>query len=177
MPWKETCAMDERMRFIVRWSEEEGSFSALCREFGISRQTGYKWLERYEDGGPEALKDQAPVATRCPHRTPAEVIDRVVLLRKEHATWGPRKLRAWLALNEPEVAAPAASTIGDVLPRYGLVRPRRRRLRVRWAAATRSVRTVGRTTRGAPTSRGTSRSATASAATRSRSPTGTAATC
>lgn len=130
MPFKETCAVDQRMRLVARWSEDEGNFSALCREFGISRKTGYEWLGRYEREGPGGLEDREPLAAWCPHRTLAEIEDRLVLARKEHPSWGPRKVRSWLHDKEPLLALPAISTVGDIFKRRGLVRPRKRRLRV-----------------------------------------------
>ena len=135
MPWKETRIMDERMRFILAVEEEEkkGStrfFTRLCASFGIKRATGYKWVERFNQGGVAALADRARVAASCPHATPPEVIDKIVALRKERPHEGPKKLLALLREREPELAVPSTSTIGDILDRNGLVRPRRRRLRV-----------------------------------------------
>jgi transposase InsO family protein len=132
MPWKETRVMDERMRFIGAVIEDpRGNFTRLCARFGISRAKGYKWLARYRELGPAGLEDRKPVALTCPHRTPDEVVDRVVALRKQFPFDGPKKLRARLRVIEgPKFAVPAASTIGEILDRYGLVRPRRVRLRV-----------------------------------------------
>jgi transposase InsO family protein len=130
MPWKETSPVQERMRFVLRWCDEEGNFSALCREFKISRKTGYKWLDRFEQGGASSLEDRAPIAGECPHRTPEAIRDRIVEARKRHPSWGPRKLRAWLAEREPKAPWPAMSTISELLKRNGLIRPRKRRLRV-----------------------------------------------
>lgn len=130
MPWKETCKVNERMRFIVAWSKEEMSFSGLCRAFGISRKTGYKWLERYELEGPGGLVDKPPIARRHPHKIDEERLDKIIRARKMHPDWGPRKLKAWLEEMHLGTTYPAASTIGDILKRYGLIRPRKRRLRV-----------------------------------------------
>jgi len=131
MPWKETRVVDERMRFIVAVQEDpRGNFARLCRRFGISRAKGYKWLERYRTGGPEGLSDQAPVARHHPNQTPNEVVDRIVELRKERPYDGPKKLRALLLVRKSPIAVPSASTIGEILDRYGLIRPRRMRLRV-----------------------------------------------
>ena len=129
MSWKETCVMDEKVRFIVECNESEESFAELCRRFGISRKTGYKWIERYQQKGAEGLMDQAPVARTRPHEREGEVIEAVVALRKEHANWGPKKLRGYLVDHQPQVHWPAASTIGDWLNKYGLVRRQRRRIR------------------------------------------------
>src|SRR5688500_9838394 len=111
--------MDERVHFISLVNEYDETFTALCERFGISRKTGYKWVARYEAGGAAGLAEHRPVAHTCPHRTAAEVLDQVIELRKEHPTWGPKKLRARLATLGVE-AMPAASTIGDALKRHGL---------------------------------------------------------
>lgn len=129
MPWKECAVMDERLRFIVAAKDGDESFSELCRQFGISRKTGYKWLDRYDEHGPCGLETRAPVAYRHPHRTPDAVIDAILKTRKEHPFWGPKKLRAFVAEHDPQLEMPAASTIGELLKQHGLIRPRRRRPR------------------------------------------------
>jgi transposase InsO family protein len=127
LAWKEVRLVDERVRFITEVNESQESFAAVCRAFGISRKTGYKWLDRYEKDGPAGLEERRPVALTCPHRTPDALVAVLVELRKEHPSWGPKKLKARLeAQGVGEV--PAASTIGDLLKRHGLVRPRRRRV-------------------------------------------------
>ena len=127
MPWKETSVVDERMRFIVCYNEREVTFSRLCEQFGISRKTGYKWLARYEQLGVEGLLARRCVAKHCPHATAVPMVQRVIELRKEHPTWGPKKLKARLeSMMIPGV--PAASTIGTLLKTHGLIRPRRRRV-------------------------------------------------
>jgi putative transposase len=129
MPWKEIRPVEERMRFILAvQSDPRGNFSRLCESFGISRAKGYKWLERYAAAGPAGLVDRPPVPRACPHQTPSEVTDRVVAMRKEHPFEGPKKLRDRLLKKEPGLAVPAASTIGELLKRLGLIRPRRVRL-------------------------------------------------
>jgi transposase len=129
MPWRETCVVDERVRFIAALREAGEPFAVICKRFEISRKTGYKWLARYEEGGPAALVDGEPVPRRCRHATPSTVVDAVVEARKAHPFWGPKKLRAWLSERDPTLALPAASTIGTLLLRHGLIRPRRRRPR------------------------------------------------
>lgn len=130
MPWRESRVVTERMRFICAVDEAEVSFARLCEQFGISRKTGYKWVERYEKLGPAGLEDKLPVARNHPHRLDAEVEDLIVNTRKDHPTWGPKKLVAFLEERFPELVMPAASTAGEVLKRRGLIHPRRRRLRV-----------------------------------------------
>jgi transposase InsO family protein len=123
--------MDERVRFIAAWIDnEEGSFAELCRSFGVSRKTGYKWVARYEQLGAKGLEELPRDARTHPLRTTAEVVDAIVKARKQHPFWGPRKLQAWLEEHEPSLELPAHSTISNLLRARGLIRPRRRRLRV-----------------------------------------------
>lgn len=129
MPWRETCAMEERMRFVAKVLGDEGTMTELCARYGISRKTGYKWLERYRQEGAGGLKERA----RAPHHhglaRPAEVVTAVLALKERWPLWGPRKLRAKLQAEQPELAVPAASTIGDWLRREGLTQARRWRRR------------------------------------------------
>ena len=124
--------MDERLRFIAEYNEREDSFAELCRQFGISRKTGYKWVERYKNQGPPGLLEKPPVARHCPWAVAPDLVDQVVQARKEHPLWGPKKLRALLVQQGPDKAWPAASTIGDLLKRHGLIRPTRRYVRAPW---------------------------------------------
>ena len=129
MPWKERTAVDERKCFMAAWQRREASFSALCRHFGISRPTGYKWLARYSDGGEAGLADQSRAPRQQPRTTPSPMQNQILALRAEHPSWGPRKLLAVLERLEPRQAWPAPSTIGELLRREGLThaRPPRRR--------------------------------------------------
>lgn len=129
MTWKETCPMDEKMKFIVAVNESDESIAQLCRRFGISRKTGYKWIDRYETDGPAGLEDRAPIPYRCPHQTPIEVVDALLDVRRLHPTWGPKKVRAWLEAKGSHGSLPAVSTIAQLFTSYGLIRPRRRRIR------------------------------------------------
>src|SRR3954465_9171850 len=126
MPWSETTQMS-RIRFVTDLESCLYEMTELCEKYGISRKTGYKWAERYGSQGAEGLKDRSRAPSRRPAQTPTEVADRLVELRRKHPTWGPRKLAAWLEKHEPEQAWPAASTIGGILKREGLVTPSRRR--------------------------------------------------
>ncbi|MEO3434562.1 integrase core domain-containing protein [Inquilinus sp. CAU 1745] len=127
MPWRETCAMDERVAFILAWRRSAEPMTVLCAAHGISRKTGYKWRDRFLSSGWPGLAD----ASRAPHRPgnelSAEVRAAIVALRAERPFWGPRKLRAVLEERRAELAWPAPSTIGDLLRREGLSAPRRRR--------------------------------------------------
>ena len=129
MPWSETCAMDERMRFIVAASEDEAVMSEICAEFGISRQTGYKWLGRYRAEGAEGLKERSRAPVHHGRARDEELVAAALALRERHPTWGPKKLRQKLCGRFSEEPAPARSTIGDWLRKEGLTqlrRPRRR---------------------------------------------------
>jgi transposase InsO family protein len=127
LPWKEVRIVDQLVEFITEVNEGVSSFAAVCRRFGISRKTGYKWCDRYEAEGPSGLAERAPIALTCPHKTSEELVAVLVALRKEHPSWGPKKLKARLAATGVS-DVPAASTIGDLLKKHGLVRPRRRRV-------------------------------------------------
>ena len=129
MPWSETCAMDERMRFIVAASEDDAVMSAVCAEFGISRETGYKWLARYREEGVEGLKERSRAPARHGRARDGALVEAALALRERHPTWGPKKLRRKLVEGFPGTPAPAASTIGDWLSKEGLTQPRRARRR------------------------------------------------
>ena len=129
MAWRETCAMEERMKFVMDHCREEVSFAELCRWYAISRKTGYKWLERYRTSGAEGLKDLSRAPHRCPHAMTAEHAEAVLAVKRRYPRWGPRKVRAWLERHRAGRDWPAASTIGDLFRRQGLVVARRRRHR------------------------------------------------
>jgi len=128
VPWKETGVVNERMRFVARLEDGE-RMTDVCREFGVSRKTGYKLWERYKQLGAVGLFDEVRRPERIPHKTPAEVENLLLAVRDEHPTWGPRKLRAWCQRHHADLRFPAPSTIGEILDRHGRVQPRRRRQR------------------------------------------------
>jgi transposase InsO family protein len=104
--------------------------SALCREFGISRKTGYKFAERYRGWGQDGLDDKSRRPKSCPDATPEERVKLVLDARARYPTWGPRKLRAWLEREHPGVELPSRTTIANVLRRHQLTKPQRRRRHV-----------------------------------------------
>ena len=130
VPWKAETVWEERVRFVVSVVGEEAPLSVLCMEHGISRQTGYKWLARYREGGVEALRDASRAPHGRPHALDGAVAEALLLKRRERPRWGPRKLLAVLRERRPEVAWPAASTVGELLKRSGLVEDRVRRRRL-----------------------------------------------
>jgi transposase InsO family protein len=128
MPWKVSEIVSERMKFVMRLEEGE-RMTDLCKEFGISRKTGYKFWYRYRLGGPEALFDEPRRPAFHPSTTSEAIRKLVVDLRLKHPTWGPRKLKATLERKHPDLEIPAKSTIGDLLRKKGLVKPRSSRKR------------------------------------------------
>ena len=127
MPWKECSAMEERLRFVARLLEGE-EMSYLCREFGISRKTGYKIYDRYKEAGLEAFTDRSRRPFRYGNQLPFQVEAAIVALKKDKPHWGARKLRELLLRKFPaEVKVPAVSTIHAVLDRHELVQPRKGR--------------------------------------------------
>src|ERR1700747_244933 len=102
MPWKERSIVEERMRFVLRVQEGE-SMAALCREFGISRVTGYKIYERYKECGLAGLTDRARTPYRYANKLPAQLEAMIVTLRREKPTWGGRKLQERFFRKCPQV--------------------------------------------------------------------------
>ena len=127
MPWLETAPMEQRERFIRDERLALYPMTELCERYGISRQTGYKWLDRFDAGGRAGLSDRSRAPHQCPHRIADNVAQLICLARRQHPSWGPEKLRQWLEPRHPEVEMPAVSTAGDLLARKGLVKKRRRR--------------------------------------------------
>lgn len=128
MPWRECTCMSERSEFVVSVLEEGANLSALCRRFGISRKTGYKWLRRYLDEGPAGLTDRSRRPRASPRRTARELETRLCVLRQQHPAWGGRKLHHVLR-REGMGTPPAPSTITGILSRNGLLDPARRLVR------------------------------------------------
>lgn len=129
MGWMETCAVDERMRFVMAVERQEEPFAAVCRRFGVSRKSGYKWLGRYEEVGVEGLVDRSRAPLHHPQALTDEIAEQCLAVRRAHPTWGPVKVRAWLERRRGETAWPAASTIGALFDREGLTVKRRLRRR------------------------------------------------
>jgi transposase InsO family protein len=128
MPWKDVTPVSERSEFVTFASREGTVISALCRQYGVSRKTGYKWLHRLRGEGWEGLRDRSRRPHRSPRRTPAGVEALVCTLRTEHPAWGGRKLHHALR-GDGVPHPPAASTITGILDRTGLLAAERRRQR------------------------------------------------
>jgi putative transposase len=126
MPWQECRKMDERLRFVARLLEGE-KMAVLCREFDISRKTGYKIFGRYKDCGLEGLTDRSRRPYRHANRLPFQIESLIVDLKREHPSWGAPKIRAKLRRRCSDITLPAISTVHAVLDRHGLVARGRRR--------------------------------------------------
>lgn len=122
--------MDERALFVTDALRREANIAELCRHYGISRKTGYKWLGRYEEEGRPGLADRSHAAHNLPHRVSASLREQILQVRIAHPTWGPRKVRAWLLDHRGSQPWPAASTIGDLFDAEGLTVARKKRRRV-----------------------------------------------
>jgi putative transposase len=129
MGWMETCAVDERMRFVMMVERQEETFAAVCRRFGVSRRIGYKWLARYQAEGVEGLVDRSRAPLKHPQTVAAAFAERCLMTRRKYPTWGSVKVRAWLERHAPAIAWPAATTIGELFDREGLTVKRRLRRR------------------------------------------------
>jgi len=128
MPWLETNPVLERRHFVHDAISGHWSMSELCLRYRVSRVTGYKWLERYRQGGDGCLLDHSRAPFSSPNQTPPELV-KLILAENERFGWGARKVRKRLSDRYPQRHWPARSTIADILARNGRVRPRRSRRR------------------------------------------------
>jgi putative transposase len=126
MPWKETCVMDERMKFVGRLLSGE-KMAPLCREFGISRMTGHKIWRRYQEQGSCGLSNRSRAPLRHPNQVPFDVEQLIVRLKKEKPHWGAPKIRELLSHRYTHLKLPAVSTVHCVLDRHDLVKKKKRR--------------------------------------------------
>lgn len=128
MGWKECSKVDEKLKFIARYLEGE-KLAPLCREFGITRPTGYKLIERYKMMGQCALVEQKRTPHRYANKLPIPIEALILDLKREYPNWGAPKIREKIIKKYPDVRTPAKSTIHAVLDRNSLVRHRRGRKR------------------------------------------------
>src|SRR5258707_7671589 len=129
MPWKTSSVMEEKLRFVFEHELREGTMTELCERYEITRQTGYVWLRRYHEAGAAGLIAHSCAAHRHRNQMPEDIEQRVLELRQAHMRRGPRKLKRILERDEPGRSWPAASTIGALLLREGLVVARKKRRR------------------------------------------------
>lgn len=132
MPWRTTTVIDERIRFVLAYDAEvltrRKTMTALCEEFEIARKTGYKFVERREQGGWPELKDHSRAPLSGPHWIEPWIVERVLEIKREFDEFGAKKIRAELLWTDPSQAWPSVSAIHQMLKRAGLVQvPTRRR--------------------------------------------------
>lgn len=125
--WMDQFSARERFRAIKPILDETITVTAAAAQLGVSRKTLHGWLRRYHEAGLAGLEVRSSAPRTTPHAVPTGQVADIVALRGAHPTWGPRKLLAWLEGRYPRTAWPAASTMGELLRRRGLVLPRRRR--------------------------------------------------
>lgn len=122
--------MDQKTQFIADYLRGTLSFTELCQLYGISRKTGYKWVDRYLHQGPAGLEEQSRRPRKSPHQTSPEIVAAIIEVRQRHPTWGAKKLLAILQKRHPNWLLPCRSTVCDILKRHDLVpkKPRRRHI-------------------------------------------------
>jgi transposase InsO family protein len=128
MPWQETGVMDQRKEFVLRVMGSGERFKEVCREFGISRKTGYKWKERFLQEGLGGLCDTSRRPKTSPSELSETMVCQIVRLKLAHPSWGPRKLQTILARTVQPDELPSESSFKRVLDNAGLVEHRRRRV-------------------------------------------------
>ena len=130
MTWQNTKAETEKLKFLGDWLKREFNFTDLCKRYGISRKTGYKLINRFNEEGELSIKARSHTRHHHPNKTSMDKCKRLIDLKHRYPKWGPEKIRDWLLLNEPEEQWPAVSTIGDIFKKHGLVKARKYRKHV-----------------------------------------------
>ncbi len=130
MPWKETCAVEQRLQFVNAVKEQPWNFAECCRRFGVSRTTGYIWMERYRKAGEAGLQARSRAPHSHPNAMDPGLAQRLLEVKMRYPCLGPQKVLECLQLEGyPEELLPAKSTVGELFKRNGLVQPRQRRVR------------------------------------------------
>jgi putative transposase len=127
MPWSETSPMDQKTQFIADVLRGTLSIVELCDSYGISRKTGYKWIDRYVKEGPAGLGERSRRPSSTPNSTPAELVEAILKARRHHPRWGAKKLLKILSDKHPRWPWPQRSTVCEILRRHGLVPKKRQR--------------------------------------------------
>ena len=130
MPWRHASPMDQRTQFMADYLREVLSITELCTMYGITRKTGYKWIERYLRQGPAGLEERSRRPRQSPNQTSDEIVAAILDARRRHPTWGGKKLLALLRRGHPRWHLPGRSTACDILSRHGRVPIRRQRRRL-----------------------------------------------
>ena len=129
MPWRELSPMEQRLELVQAYASGLFTMTELAAQYGISRKTGYVWVDRYTAEGAVGLQDRSRRPHTSPQATAAALIEALVAQRRRHPRWGAKKLLAVVKRAQPDAAWPARSTVNDALKARGLIEPRRRRAR------------------------------------------------
>ena len=130
MPWKIMGAMDQKIQLIADWQSQYFNVTDLSQKYGISRNTVYKWLNRYQKFGIDGLQEQSRAPLYSPNQTNDDIVKLIVAEKLKNRNRGPKKIFSRLKTSYPHIDVPAPSTIGEWLKKYGLVKKRKRRLQV-----------------------------------------------
>jgi putative transposase len=130
MPWRHASPMDQRIQFMADHLRGGRTITELCDDYGVSRKTGYKWIERYLRHGPGGLEERSRRPRRSPNATADEIVTAILEARRRHPSWGGKKLLALLHKRHPRWLLPGRSTACDILSRHGMVPTRRHRRRL-----------------------------------------------
>lgn len=130
MPWKKIEPMDQKIQLVANWQSKNFTKTDLSKKYGISRKTVDKWLRRYNVQGIDGLKDQSRAPVHRPRATSETIIKRIVEHKLKNSKRGPKKIYSQLKRKHPDINWPVPSTIGYWLNKHGLVKPRKKRLRV-----------------------------------------------
>ena len=127
MPWRDIRPMDSKIQFVSLALENIMTMTDLCSLFNISRKTGYKWLSRYINEGPEGLQNRSTTPKSIPHETSKEIKEFIILCRKKHPSWGARKITQQAGQIAPHLEFPSETTVNNIIERQGLTRKKRKR--------------------------------------------------
>lgn len=130
MPWSQTSPMDQRTRLIADFLRESLTVTELCELYGVSRKTGYKWIDRYLRQGPVGLAERSRRPGYSPNATAEEIVQAFLDVRRRHPTWGAKKLLTIVHKRHPRWDLPGRSTVCDILSRHGMVPKKRNRRRI-----------------------------------------------
>ena len=130
MPWRSREPMEERIRFIGDYLRRIFNFTELCQRYGISRKTGYKWVDRYSEEGAKGLGDRCRCPENNPRRTPIHIEKAILEVRQKHPHWGAKKILKILERKIIKYDLQCRSTVCEISKRNGCVEtPRKRRRR------------------------------------------------
>ena len=130
MPWSQTSPMDQKTQFIADYLREVLSVTELCELYGVSRKTGYKFIDRYLRQGPAGLEARSRKPHASPNRTDEAIVAALLEARRRHPSWGGKKLLVLIQKRHRDWELPHRSTVCDILSRHGMVPKRRNRRRI-----------------------------------------------